>query len=116
MVRCSPYLHLNLLAQYVEPSPCVHCARCVDACPMKLELTEIVQAVKRQNWKKQNGSPAMLASNVDPAPCLPCPHSSVQYIRMGKQFIREKAMAVTTRSINWINNYAKGLDIDYGTY
>lgn len=78
-------------AQYVEPSPCVHCARCVDACPMKLEPTEIVQAVKRQNWEE--------AERFSCHACVECGSCAfvcpahiplVQYIRMGKQFIRGK--------------------------
>ena len=78
-------------AQYVEPSPCVHCARCVDACPMKLEPTEIVQAVKRQNWEE--------AERFSCHACVECGSCAfvcpahiplVPYIRMGKQFIRGK--------------------------
>lgn len=76
-------------AQYVEPSPCVHCGRCVDVCPMKLEPTEIVQAVKRQNWEA--------AEKFYCHACIECGSCAfvcpayiplVQYIRMGKQFIK----------------------------
>ena len=104
-------------AQYVEPSPCVHCARCVDACPMKLEPTEIVQAVKRQNWEEAERFSCHACVECGSCAFVCLPHSSWSSTSAwANSSSGEKAMAVTTRSINWINNYAKGLDIDYGTY
>lgn len=78
-------------AQYVEPDPCVHCGRCVDACPMRLEPTEIVQAVKKQNW--DDAERFFCHACVECGSCaFVCPAHIplVQYIRMGKQFIRGK--------------------------
>lgn len=78
-------------AQYVEPDPCVHCARCVDVCPMKLEPTEIVQAVKKQNW--DDAERFFCHACIECGSCaFVCPAHIplVQYIRMGKQFIRGK--------------------------
>ena len=78
-------------AQYVEPSPCVHCGRCVDVCPMKLEPTEIVQAVKKQNW--DDAERFFCHACIECGSCaFVCPAHIplVQYIRMGKQFIRGK--------------------------
>ena len=75
-------------AQYVEPDPCVHCARCVDACPMKLEPTEIVQAVKKQNW--DDAERFFCHACIECGSCaFVCPAHIplVQYIRMCKKFI-----------------------------
>ena len=76
-------------AQYVEPDPCVHCGRCVDACPMRLEPTEIVQAVKKQNWDEAERF--FCHACIECGSCaFVCPAHIplVQYIRMGKQFIK----------------------------
>ena len=78
-------------AQYVEPDSCVHCARCVDACPMRLEPTEIVQAVKKQNWDEAERF--FCHACIECGSCaFVCPAHIplVQYIRMGKQFIKGK--------------------------
>ena len=72
-------------AQYVEPDPCVHCARCVDACPMKLEPTEIVQAVKKQNW--DDAERFFCHACIECGSCqFTCPsrRPMLDYIRLGK--------------------------------
>ncbi len=70
---------------------CVRCARCLDACPMQLEPTRLMHAVKRKDW------PEAAASGL--ASCLECGSCSyvcpagiplVQYFRLGKQYTMNK--------------------------
>ncbi|MDR1193945.1 MAG: RnfABCDGE type electron transport complex subunit C, partial [Peptococcaceae bacterium] len=71
--------------------PCVRCARCVDACPMRLEPTTLMKAAKRRDWAK--------AKDYDITSCMECGSCGyvcpsliplVQYIRLAKQYVLSK--------------------------
>lgn len=78
-------------SKYVAPTNCVRCGHCVDVCPMALEPTVIVQAIKKQDW--DGAAAASCHACVECGSCaFACPAHIplVQYIRMGKQFIGGK--------------------------
>ena len=69
-------------------TPCVRCARCVDACPMHLEPTTLMKAAKKSDWAK--------AKDYAITSCMECGSCSyvcpgmiplVQYIRLAKQYV-----------------------------
>ncbi|MEL7622908.1 MAG: electron transport complex subunit RsxC [Clostridiales bacterium] len=71
--------------------PCVRCARCVDACPMRLEPTTLMKAAKKSDWDR--------AKEYDITSCMECGCCSyvcpsmiplVQYIRLAKQYVMSK--------------------------
>lgn len=76
------------LAAVRQEQACVRCGHCVDVCPMFLEPTMIVKAVKRSKWL--DAAAANISSCIECGCCsFNCPANIplVQYIRMGKQFI-----------------------------
>ena len=81
----SPFAHVP------QEQTCVRCGHCVDACPMFLEPTVIVQAVKQRNW--DSAASSSIHACIECGSCaFECPAHIplVQYIRMGKQFIGGK--------------------------
>jgi len=79
------------LAITIPEQNCVRCGRCVDACPMFLEPTQIMHAVKRQDWDAAED--AFCHACIECGSCAyQCPAHIplVQYIRMGKQFVGGK--------------------------
>ena len=82
------FTHDSALAIVKSEQNCVRCGSCVDVCPMFLEPTVIVKAVKREKWL--DAASANIASCIECGCCsYICPSHIplVQYIRMGKQFI-----------------------------
>ena len=82
------FTHDSALAIVKSEQNCVRCGSCVDVCPMFLEPTVIVKAVKREKWL--DAAYANIASCIECGCCsYTCPSHIplVQYIRMGKQFI-----------------------------
>ncbi len=80
--------HEDNISHFTPEQTCVRCGHCVDTCPMFLEPTQIVNAVKRQAWSHALGYDIM--SCLECGSCaFVCPAHIplVQYIRMGKQFI-----------------------------
>ncbi len=78
-------------ARLREPSACIRCGRCVDACPMKLMPTSICQAVDKKDTK------AMMNANI--LNCMECGCCSfacpanrhlVHNIRLGKQILNNE--------------------------
>lgn len=88
---CGGLLLFDKTSPLAYPCPeemCVRCGKCVDVCPMGLQPTTIVKAVKRRAWHGAVG--ADIGSCVECGCCsFVCPAHIplVQYIRMGKQFI-----------------------------
>lgn len=78
----------SALAVVKPEQNCVRCGSCIDVCPMFLEPTAIVKAVKLEKWL--GASSASIAACIECGCCsYVCPSHIplVQYIRMGKQFI-----------------------------
>jgi len=78
-------------SKHVPEHNCVRCGHCVEACPMGLEPTVIVDYIKKQDW---DGAESVFChACVECGSCaFSCPAHIplVQYIRMGKQFIGGK--------------------------
>jgi len=82
------FTHDSALAVVKPEQNCVRCGSCIDVCPMFLEPTVIVKAVKLEKWLE--ASSASIAACIECGCCsYVCPSHIplVQYIRMGKQFI-----------------------------
>ena len=76
------------LPEFYDERHCVRCARCLNACPMQLEPTGMVHAIKRRDWEG--------ARELDLLSCLECGSCTyvcpariplVQYFRLGKQYL-----------------------------
>lgn len=76
------------LPEFYDERHCVRCGRCLNACPMQLEPTGLVHAVKRKDWES--------AKENDLLSCLECGSCTyvcpariplVQYFRLGKQYL-----------------------------
>lgn len=68
-----------------EPSNCIRCAKCVDACPMGLEPYLLAQLSARQDWDTMEKHDVM--DCIDCGSCLfTCPSHRplLDYIRLGK--------------------------------
>ncbi len=87
------------LAKLKEPSACIHCGKCVDACPLSLLPTKIAKAVDQKDTK------AMLDADIlNCMECGCCTYACpahrhiVQTIRLGKQLINnEKKKKITLK-------------------
>lgn len=87
------------LAKLKEPSACIHCGKCVDACPLSLLPTKIARAVGQKDTK------AMLDADIlNCMECGCCTYACpahrhiVQTIRLGKQLINnEKKKKITLK-------------------
>ena len=82
----------------VEPSPCIRCAKCVNACPMGLEPYLLAKLSAAQNWEAMEKLSIM--DCIDCGCCLfTCPSHRplLDYIRLGKGkvggILRARAMA-----------------------
>jgi electron transport complex protein RnfC len=81
------FLFLSDNCYWEEETPCIRCARCVDACPMNLLPLEYAKRVKREEYSSLNDF-----NIVDCIECGCCAYVCpakiplVQYIRMGKQY------------------------------
>ncbi len=86
-------------ARLQEPTACIHCGRCVDACPMSLMPTSICQAVNAKDTK------AMIDADI--LNCMECgccafacpaKRHIVNTIRLGKQILNnEKKRQMTLK-------------------
>ena len=68
-----------------EPTNCIRCAKCVDACPMGLEPYLLAQLSARQDWDTMEKHDVM--DCIDCGCCLfTCPSHRplLDYIRLGK--------------------------------
>ncbi len=88
-------------ARLMEPTACIRCGRCVDACPMQLMPTNICKAVNQKDTK------AMLDCNIlNCMECGCCAYACpanrhiVQNIRLGKQILNnEKKKQIALKEV-----------------
>ena len=76
------------LPEFSQENHCVRCARCLVACPMHLEPTRLVHAIKRKDWETTQSSD--LLSCMECGSCTyvcPAHIPLVQYFRLGKQYL-----------------------------
>jgi electron transport complex protein RnfC len=77
-------------ARSPEPTACIRCGRCIDACPMGLSPLKMERAVLRKDGEALNG--LSLASCMECGCCAygcPAKRPLVQAFRLGKQMLRE---------------------------
>lgn len=90
--------HDSKFANIDSEGTCVRCGKCVDICPMHLEPTLIVSAVKERAWGE-----ALNAQVLNCIECGACAYACpaniplTQYMRMGKQFIMTKGIGEQNR-------------------
>ena len=82
------FLFLKDLVEEIIETPCLRCARCVDACPMNLLPLEYVKRVKKEEYK------ALLDFNI--GACMDCGCCTYEcpakipighYIKVGKDYV-----------------------------
>ena len=78
----------NKELNFPQERHCVRCARCLDSCPMQLEPTTLMHAIKRNDLDSARSHD--LSSCIECGSCTyVCPSGIplVQYFRLGKQFL-----------------------------
>ncbi len=85
-----------------EPSSCIRCAKCVEACPMGLEPYLLVKMAKNKSWEamEQNDITSCIECGCCQFTC-PASISLLDYVRLGKQtvmgLIRARAAAAAAK-------------------
>ena len=84
---CSGIVALDKLGALADESPCIRCARCMNACPMHLAPAAIDRAVRKDLFEAagKNSMPST-ASSAAPAPSsCPAKRNLTQSCRVAKR-------------------------------